>query len=299
MAAEETGAGQAAPTVDVPHEVRIAFAHAAAQHLVDRLGARAIHVKGAALDPSLVPGRSYSDADVLVHPRDVPAVLSALRDHGWELINTFAYASSFEHSATFRHADFGLLDVHRLFPGTGPTPEAAFEALWAERQTTSLGGRPCAVPSRPAQACLLLLHAARAGNDTKAARDVDCVWTSATHAERAAVLDWVDRLDAHLAFSVITGTLEDHAADPAYDLWRVAARGGTRVEEWRARIRAARGIRGKLTVAGRSVLVNVEHLSIVRGAPLTRREVAAEFFARPVRGVREQLRRRRAGRGAS
>jgi hypothetical protein len=155
------------------------------------------------------------------------------------------------------------------------------------------------VPSRPAQACLLLLHAARAGNDTKAARDVDCVWTSATDPERAAVLDWVDRLDAQLAFSVITGTLEDHAADPAYDLWRVAARGGTRVEEWRARIRAARGIRGKLTVAGRSVLVNVEHLSIVRGAPLTRREVVAEFFARPVRGVREQLRRRRAGRGAS
>ncbi|WP_076261494.1 nucleotidyltransferase family protein [Intrasporangium flavum] len=280
-------------TVDIPHEVRIAFAHAAVQHLVDGLGARAVHVKGAALDPSLVPSRSYSDADVLVHPSDVPAVLSGLRDHGWDLINTFAYGSSFEHSATFRHEDFGLLDVHRLFPGTGPTPEAAFEALWSERQTTSLGGRPCAVPSRPAQACLLLLHAARAGNDAKAARDVDCVWTSATDAERAAVLDWVDRLDAHLAFSVITGTLDDHAGDPAYGLWRVAARGGTRVEEWRARIRAARGLRAKLTVAGRSVLVNVEHLSIVRGAPLTRREVVAEFFARPVRGVGEQLHRRR------
>ncbi|WP_323100576.1 nucleotidyltransferase family protein [Intrasporangium sp. YIM S08009] len=295
MAAKDAGAGEAAPIVDIPHEVRIAFAHAAAQQLVDRLGARAVHVKGAALDPSLVPGRSYSDADVLVHPSDVPAVLSALRDHGWDLINTFAYASSFEHSATFRHEDFGLLDVHRLFPGTGPSPEAAFETLWSERQTISLGGRPCAVPSRPAQACLLLLHAARAGNDAKAARDIDCVWTSATDAERAGILEWVDRLDAQVAFSVITGTLDDHAADPAYDLWRVAARGGTRVEEWRARIRAARGLRAKLTLVGRSVLVNVEHLSIVRGAPLTRREVVAEFFARPVRGAREQLHRRRGG----
>ncbi len=278
--------------VDIPHEVRIAFAHAAVQHLADRLGARLVHVKGAALDPTLVPRRSYSDADVLVHPGDLPAVLSGLRDHGWDLINTFAYSSSFEHSATFRHEDFGLLDVHRLFPGTGPTPEAAFETLWSGRQATSLGGRPCAVPSRPAQACLLLLHAARAGNDAKAARDVDCVWTSASDAERTAVLEQVDLLDAHLAFSVITDTLDEHVDHPAYDLWRVAARGGTRVEEWRARLRAARGLRAKTAVAARSVLVNVEHLGIVRGTPVSRREVVAEFFARPVRGVREQLRRR-------
>jgi hypothetical protein len=288
----EDAAEATEPLVDVPLHVRIAFAHAAVQHVADHLGARVLHVKGAALDPSLVPGRGYSDADVLVHPRDVARVLAALRDHGWDLINTFAYASSFEHSATLRHKDFGLLDVHRVFPGTGPTPEAAFEALWDGHGSTTLGGRSCTVPSRPAQACLLLLHAARAGKDAKAAHDVDAVWTSASGPERAAVLEQVDRLGAHLAFSVITGTLDDHAGDPAYDLWRVASRGGTRVDEWRARLRAARGLRAKVGVAGRSVLVNVEHLTIVRGAPVSRREVVAEFFARPVRGIGEQLRRR-------
>ena len=102
----------------------------------------------------------------------------------------------------------------------------------------------------------------------------------ADDAARDRVLDWVGRLDAGLAFSVITGTLDEHRDDPAYDLWRVAARGGTRMEEWRARVRAARGLRAKLTVASRSVLVNVEHLTIVRGRPVSRAEIVAEFFGR-------------------
>jgi hypothetical protein len=276
----------------VPLDVRIGFAHASLQWIADRCGADLLHVKGAALDPSLVPGRSYSDADVLARPEQVRQLLDQLRGHGWELINSFAYGSSFEHSATLRHNDFGLLDLHRIYPGTGPTPEAAFDELWRDRTTVTLGGVECAVPCRDAQATLLLLHAARGGHDAKAAIDVDAVWTSADDAQRARIREWVDRLGAGLAFSVITGTLDDHRDDPAYDLWRVAARGGTRLEEWQARVRAARGLRAKVGVAARSVLVNVEHLTIVRGRPVTRREIVAEFFGRPARGLREQVTRR-------
>jgi hypothetical protein len=288
-----------APTAEpaVPLQVRIGFAHATVQWLADACGADVLHVKGAALDPDLVGRRDYSDADVLVRPAHVAHLLAQLQRHGWVLVNTFAYGSSFEHSATLRHEVFGLLDLHRIFPGTGPTPERAFAELWADRAETRLGGIPCAVPSRSAHALLLLLHAARGGESVRAARDVETVWTSADEQQRSEILAWVDRLDAGLGFSVITGTLDEHADDPAYDLWRVAARGGTRFEEWRARVRAARGLRAKVGVLGRSVLVNVEHLTIVRGRPVTRREVVAEFFGRPVRGVREQVRRRRTGRG--
>src|SRR6478609_7474127 len=123
----------------VPLEVRIGFAHASVQWIADRCGADLLHVKGAALDPTLVPGRGFSDADVLLRPAHVARVLPELRRHGWELINSFAYGSSFEHSATLRHRDFGLLDLHRLYPGAGPTPDAAFATLWAERHTTTLG----------------------------------------------------------------------------------------------------------------------------------------------------------------
>jgi hypothetical protein len=289
--------------VVVPLAVRIGFAHACIQSIADRRGLDLLHVKGAALDPTLVPGRGFSDADVLARPRDVGLLLDELQRHGWELINSFAYGSSFEHAATLRHKDFGLLDLHRTYPGAGPTPEAAFDTLWRERTTIRLAGVECPVPSRDAQAALLLLHAARAGDDPKAAHDVDSVWTSADPAQRDRIRDWVERLDAHLPFSVITGTLDDHRDDPAYDLWRVAAHGGTRLEEWRARVRAARGLRAKLGVVSRAALVNVEHLTIVRGRPLTRREIVAEFFGRPARGLREQVarrtRRRRAARDAT
>jgi hypothetical protein len=292
MAAHEaTDAATDGPTV--PLDVRIGFAHAAVQWLADALGADVLHVKGAALDPTLRPGRMYSDADVLVRPDQVATLLSELQRHGWVLISSFAFGSSFEHSATLRHPDFGLLDLHRIYPGIGPTPEAAFATLWAERIVTEIGGVPCPVPSRGAQAALLLLHAARGGADRKAALDIEAVWVGADDALRADILTWVERLDASLGFSVITGTLDEHSADPAYDLWRVASRGGTRFEEWRARVRAARGLRAKAGVVGRSTLVNVEHLTIVRGHAVTRREVAAEFFGRPLRGVREQLTRRR------
>jgi hypothetical protein len=293
----EEALGESATGASVPATVRIGFAHASVQHVADGLGTRVLHVKGAALDPTLVPGRTYSDADVLVDPADVKRVLGVLRRHGWELINSFAYGSSFEHSATLRHPDFGLLDVHRIYPGAGPTPEAAFERLWEEHTAATLGGVACTVPSRDAQALLLLLHAARGGGDGKAANDIRAVWGGVDEEQRRAIRRWVDRLDAHLGFSIITGTLDDHADDPAYDLWRVASRGGTRLDEWRARLRAAQGARATLAVATRSLLVNVEHLEIVRGRPVKRREVVAEFFGRPVRGMREQhaARRRRAG----
>ncbi|MHA3837606.1 nucleotidyltransferase family protein [Terrabacter sp. AAH1] len=291
MAAQETTQDSDVPAT-VPLEVRIGFAHASAQCVADRLGVDVLHVKGAALDPTLVPGRGYSDADVLARPQDVDALLTELRHHGWDLINTFAYGSSFEHSATLRHRDFGLLDLHRTYPGAGPTPGAAFACLWEEHQTTVLGGVDCAVPPRDAQAALLLLHAARGGGDPKSAHDIESVWTAAPEDQRVRIVDWVQRLDAGLAFSVITGTLDEHRDDPAYDLWRVASRGGTRWEEWRARVRAARGLRASAVVAARSVLVNVEHLTLVRGRPVTRREVVAEFFGRPARGLREVVGRR-------
>ena len=298
MAAHESTEVRGA-AASVPLEVRIGFAHACLQWIADRNGVDLLHVKGAALEPTLVPGRGYSDADVLARPEHVGVLLDELSRHGWELINSFAYGSSFEHSATLRHSDFGLLDLHRIYPGAGPTPGSAFDALWAERTTSVLGGVECTVPSRDAQALLLLLHAARGGGDPKGAHDIESVWTSADDDQRARILEWVDRLDAGLAFSVITGTLDDHRDDPAYDLWRVASRGGTRLEEWRARVRAARGLRATVAVAARSVLVNVEHLTLVRGRPVTRREVVTEFFGRPARGLREHLAKRARGRSGA
>jgi hypothetical protein len=52
-------------------------------------------------------------------------------------------------------------------------------------------------------------------------------------------------------------------------------------------MRAAPTRREALRIGARAVLVNVDHLTAVRGHRPTRLEVVAEFFARPWRGVKE------------
>ncbi|MDF3046658.1 MAG: 2-nitropropane dioxygenase-like protein [Ornithinibacter sp.] len=283
----------------IPVSVRIRMAHAAVQtlatqHLVDLL-----HIKGVSLDPRLAfPGRSSADADVLCRPEHVERLLLAMRESGWSLLNTFTKSSAFEHSATLHHPTWGWLDLHRRYPGLGRDPATAFDTLWATRGVATIAGVPCAVPAPSDQAVLLLLHAARSPGELKARSDVAHVWGSATPESRDAILSSVDRLGADLAFAVILGTLDEHRDDPEYALWRIASAGGTRLDEWRARVRAARGLRAKMRVVARSTLVNDEHLALT-GRPTGPKDLVVEFFARPIRGAKEQyvvVRSRRRGR---
>ena len=79
----------------LPTQVRIAFAHAAVQVLADRAGVDVLHIKGAALDESsATAGRSSSDADVLVRPEHVAALVNAVRGAGWVLETSFESGSS-------------------------------------------------------------------------------------------------------------------------------------------------------------------------------------------------------------
>ena len=284
----------------IPVSVRIRMAHAAVQTLATQHAVDLLHIKGVALDPRLsFPGRSSADADVLCRPEHVAPLLLAMRKSGWSLLNSFTKSSAFEHSATLHHPTWGWLDLHRQYPGLGRDPATAFDTLWATRGEATIAGVPCAVPALPDQAVLLLLHAARSPGEQKARADVAHVWSSATPESRDAILSSVDRLGADLAFAVVLGTLEEHRDHPEYALWRIASTGGTRLDEWRARVRAARGLRAKMRVVARSTLVNAEHLALT-GRPTGPKDLVVEFFARPVRGVKEQyavVRSRRRGRG--
>ncbi len=261
-----------------------------------------LHIKGAALDESLRwEGRDGTDADVLVAAHDADRLVEALEAAGWVVASTFRNGSAFEHAATLRHVEFGWADIHREFPGLGPDPDRAFALLWAERLEREIAGVACCVPSLPAQALVLLLHAARSPGG-RADLDVEKAWGSASADQRAAVTALVDRLGAHVGFAAAVGDLEHYRQHPDYPLWRVASRGGTRVEEWWARIRAAPTRRAALVLILRAPLVNVEHLEMTLWRRATRREIVAEFFARPVRGASEELRAwrsRRADRSSS
>jgi hypothetical protein len=281
-------------TTTIPAAVRLRLGHAAVQVVAERIGADVLHIKGESLDPSVRrSGRSASDVDILVDPDHVIDLVVALRAAGWELLSDFPSSSAFEHSATLRHPAWGYLDVHRSFPGFTVRPETAFNVLWSAQHEWLAAGRPCSVPAPTAQRLVLLLHAARSRGSHRGRQDIAHVWTEAPDDERTAVEALARRLGAEVGLAAATGRLDEWRDHPDHDLWKVASAGGTRIDEWRARVKAAPTTRGKLRLVGRAALVNVEHLAMVRGRQPTRREVVAEFFARPARGMREELTRRR------
>jgi hypothetical protein len=269
------------------------MAHAAAQHDADAAGLAMLHVKGPALDPTLRhPGRSSSDADVLLRPADAERFVTLLCRRGWTLRTSFDANSSFGHAAGLTHEHWGALDVHRWFPGPTLSPDEMFDGLWHRRHATVLGGRLCPVPAVPAQALLLVLHAARASNPARARLDVATAFTDQPEAVRAQVRSLVRAWGAEVAFAAATGGLDAHRAHPHYLQWRVASQGGTRLEEWRGRLRAAPSRRHAVRVALRAPLVNTQHLTVVLGRAPTTVEVAQEFTRRTRRALAQERRAR-------
>ncbi len=280
----------------VPARVRVAFAHAAVQHLADREGVDVLHIKGIATDDAVRRSEAGgTDADVLVRPSHVAALIVALEQHGWQRENSFETGSPFGHAATFRHDHWGYADIHRFFPGLHADPEATFDALWEDRLETPLGGVPCSVPSLAGQALIQIANLAR---NTGAVPDDP--WLERVLGEGSPlagkVRALVDRLGAQIVVDAVLGQLERHRDHPDYWLWRVTTQRGTRTEEWLARIRAARTLRGKVRLLVRAPLVNVDHLRHTLGHEPTRWEIAKEFFDRPRRGLVEEWRTRVRGR---
>jgi hypothetical protein len=280
--------------VSVPLSVRLRLGHAAIQHVADEVGADVLHIKGAAVDPSLRPGGyAGSDVDVLVRPAHVARLDAAMRRHGWHLYSTFEFGSPFGHAQTYLHDAWGYIDVHRYFPGIRLEPTAAFELFWADRRRVEIAGVGCRVPALAGQSVLLVLNAARS---SRGQSDVVTAWWEAGEVRRAEIEALVAALDARVAFAAATGGLEQYRHERDYRLWKIASEGGSRSAEWWARVRAAPDLRSALGVIARAPRVNIDHLAHRLGRAPTRGEIIAEFFRRPAKAVREAWpRRRRAG----
>lgn len=275
--------------IPIPLDVRLILGRAAIQTLAGRAGIDLLHIKGDALDPTVYPDRpAGTDIDVLVRPAQVDAMGAALLASGWRLYSTFEHGSPFGHAQTYLHDTWGYLDLHRRFPGIGLDPAAAFTRLWAHRDAIRYAGVACPVPSPAAQAAILVLNAAR----TNRRSDLDAAWTRATPSQRAGIGAEIDALDARLAFDTAFGRLADHRGERDYRLWKAVSQRGGRLEEWWGRVVAAPTFAGRVRVALRAPAVNLTHLEHRLGRRPTRADVVREFFARPVRGVREIVRRR-------
>ena len=244
----------------IPLIIRTRLAHATLQAIADACGADLLHIKGAAVDPSLLPTRPdapadatveeravprlSADADVLVRPAHLKRFLAALKQHGWRRLLAFDTGGGADHSAVFWHDELCEADVHRSFPGIRLSPEDAFDHLWRDRGTQDIAHRPCTVPSLDAQRLVLLLHAAR--NGATGSHDVRAAWVDASVADRDRVVALATILNAEVALASATGHLDDFVGRPDYDLWRLSSTGGAgQFDLWRARIKAATSVRAQ------------------------------------------------------
>ncbi len=300
----------------MPTAVGIRFAHASLQVLADDHGIDILHIKGPAVDESLldtaitdeegvldpvratVPRMSV-DADILVRPSHVPALFDVMHRHGWSMKYRFEDGSAFEHAATMEHPFLAPVDVHRRFPGVGLAPEAAFDRMWADRHVTPLAGYPCQVPSVDAQRLILILHAARGRVIDHT--DIRRCWVEATPKQRDEVDALAAELRAEVGLAAGTGRLESFRTSPDYELWRALSTGETSLlKVWAARVRAAPSVREAVRTGVRLVVPNPHRLEVSLGRPPTRRELAAAYVHRGRWGLREVGRAvRGAGKGVT
>lgn len=274
----------------VPPVVRRHLGRAAVQTIANRAQVRLIHIKGDTIATTIHPNASPgSDVDVMVHPDGVSTLDASLHASGWRVYSTFAEGSPFGHAQTYLHEIWGYLDVHRCFPGIGLDSEPAFERLWAMRHAITVAGVTCQVPCTTAQAVILILNSVRARRPIA----ITSTWNDAPAELRVEMEAEVDALNARLAFDAAFGRLEDHRNAREYRLWKAVIEGGGRVDEWLGRLHAAPTLRARIGVVLRAPLVNRSHLEHRIGRRPTRFDVFREFFDRPLRGLRELMRRRR------
>src|SRR5690606_32187044 len=112
-------------------------------------------------------------------------------------------------------------------------------------------------------------------------------WDDASSELRVEIEGEVNALNARLAFDAAFGCLEDHRDAREYRLWKAVTEGGGRVDEWWGRLHAAPTLRARIGVVLRAPLVNRAHLEHRLGRTPTPSDILREFFARPIRGLRE------------
>ncbi|MDO4919676.1 PqqD family peptide modification chaperone [Kocuria sp.] len=271
---------------DIPLGVRVELAHAEIQATARAHHVDALLVKGYAAAPGLyAPGRISSDVDALVHPEHAQRMVEALRSRGWETVSTFRSGSLFRHAQTMRHPSWGLVDVHRSFPGFELAPGELFDRLWSRRVRREIAAFPCDVPATLDHALVILVHAARSPESRQ--QDVGHLSEVLNPEDWRLLEERARELSASVAHAAATGHLARYRDHPSHDLWLVLSQEGSRSQEWRARMRAATTPWGKLRVALRAPLPNVDHLRMDLEREPTVVDIARATLARPATAVRD------------
>lgn len=175
-------------------EIATAFAAAGIETLI---------LKGPVLAAWLYPGeiRPYGDADLMVAPHDWDPAVAILERLGFsDHLGPLAHPrmESFASTAFLRGED--NLDLHCLLHGLDGEPEQIWAALLAGAERQSIGGAELRVPSRPALALHVGLHAAH-HVEGKPIEDLRRALAGADEGTWRQALELAERLDGLPTFA--------------------------------------------------------------------------------------------------
>ena len=225
--------------VSVPLPVRLRFGHAALQHVADAIAVDVLHIKGAAVDPTLRPPELYgTDVDVIVRPDQFPRLDRELRRHGWRVYTTFASGSPFGHAQTLHARGVGVRRRAPVLPRHPPRARCRVRSAVA-RSPRGADRRPRMPRAERAGPVAPAHPQRRPCRRRQRPRPRGGAGPTRRHDRRREIEALAVDLDAPVAFAAATGGLERYRDERDYRLWKVITEGGTRSAEWRARIRAA------------------------------------------------------------
>ncbi|WP_169746796.1 nucleotidyltransferase family protein [Demequina gelatinilytica] len=226
----------------------VELAHALVDSVGRARGIRVLFLKGpGSAHHGLRPARVSADADAMVAPQDLAAMLDGLAAAGWherehsDLAHLFA-----THSVTLIHDSWPCdIDVHVRFPGFLREPADVFEALWERRVPLTLAGVEVCIPDRIGAILIAALHSLRTpAQTTRHAIEVrmllDTVLPSLSETERADLASLAsltgcqDTARPVLERFVALPPPTPARVDPDLDAWRVrtGAQGSSTVQHW-------------------------------------------------------------------
>lgn len=264
---------------EIPLGIRLRLSHANFQFLAEQNSIDLLHVKGYAFgEDTYRPGRQSTDIDVLVRPAHVDSLVEVLTNTGWKILTRFETGSIFEHAMTVYHPSWGLVDIHREFPGLGYSPEHTFERLWEQRREKPIAAYRCSLPSLIDSQIIVLVHAGR--SRTVGNPEVDFIMSRASGEEWAQIQARVAELDAEVAFAAAINELERYKDQPDYLLWKSVSEETPDHVQWRGRLRMANGLVAKARVLCKIFVVNRDHLAMELGYEPSRKEIWQRFYRR-------------------
>jgi hypothetical protein len=228
----------------------VELAHALVDEVASAHDVRVLFVKGpSAAWWGLRAPRTSADVDVLVDPDRLAELVGALRALGWhERAGAMPVTPVRRHSVTLVHSLWPCdLDLHLYVPGVFVDDRVAFGVLWGARTRMPIAGVEVEVPSRPASACILALHALRSPAAGRSMRElsrlVAAVRTGFEADDLVEIAETVTLLHCEETLApFLRGIGVDVAARPLVDddrrMWALM-RSADQTSHWLAALRAA------------------------------------------------------------